>query len=209
MVGPERDPELEALRRRLAEADPARDLPADPDRVDALIRRTLETPMTESQPTEAPRRTRSWAPLAAAAAAVAVLLGGIVALSVSGGDEAPTAGEPTEISLVMPGSDVTAMCARVEPAFVRNMELVFSGTAVETTEDEVVLDVDRWYHGGTADRVRLTTGEVPITLYGEIDFQQDERYLITASDGRVNICGFSGPWNPELAEVYADAFPEG
>jgi hypothetical protein len=32
------------------------------------------------------------------------------------------------------------------------------------------------------------------------------RYLVTATDGTVNGCGFSGPWTQEMADTYAAAF---
>ena len=44
------------------------------------------------------------------------------------------------------------------------------------------------------------------SLGGSIDFQVGSRYLVTAYDGIVNYCGFSGPWTQELADAYAAAF---
>ena len=35
------------------------------------------------------------------------------------------------------------------------------------------------------------------------------RYLVTAYDGTVNYCGFSGPWTQEMADAYAAAFGPG
>jgi hypothetical protein len=32
------------------------------------------------------------------------------------------------------------------------------------------------------------------------------RYLVTATNGTVNYCGFSGLWSQELANGFADAF---
>jgi hypothetical protein len=42
-----------------------------------------------------------------------------------------------------------------------------------------------------------------------IDFQVGSRYLVTALDGTVNYCGFSGLWTQELADTYAAAFGSG
>ena len=44
-------------------------------------------------------------------------------------------------------------------------------------------------------------------LLAAVDFREGERYLVAASDGRVTLCGFSGPFSEELAELYAKAFP--
>jgi hypothetical protein len=33
-----------------------------------------------------------------------------------------------------------------------------------------------------------------------------EQYLITATDGNVNYCGFSGPSTPELRSAFEEAF---
>lgn len=42
-------------------------------------------------------------------------------------------------------------------------------------------------------------GEDSVTL------EVDDRYLITATDGTVNFCGYSGPWNQERADAFDEA----
>ncbi len=37
-------------------------------------------------------------------------------------------------------------------------------------------------------------------------FRVGERYLVTATDGTVNGCGFSGPATPELERAFEEAF---
>jgi len=43
-------------------------------------------------------------------------------------------------------------------------------------------------------------------LIGGIPFESGEQYLITAYDGQVNYCGFSGPSTPEFRASFVEAF---
>jgi hypothetical protein len=40
-----------------------------------------------------------------------------------------------------------------------------------------------------------------------VDFQQGKRYFVTAAQGTVNGCGYSGPASAELEQAFAEAFP--
>ena len=46
-------------------------------------------------------------------------------------------------------------------------------------------------------------------LIGGVTFEPGQQYLITATDGVVNYCGFSGPATPELQALFDQAFPTG
>lgn len=67
--------------------------------------------------------------------------------------------------------------------------------------DLVVLEVDRWYAGGDADRVVLRGTPDTVSLDG-VEFVVGEDYLVTAADGVVQPCGMSGPTSPELEQAY-------
>ena len=43
-------------------------------------------------------------------------------------------------------------------------------------------------------------------LVGAVDFREGERYLVSATNGRVTVCGFSGPYTEDLAGLYVEAF---
>ena len=43
-------------------------------------------------------------------------------------------------------------------------------------------------------------------LIAGFDFVEGERYLITAAEGSVNFCGYSGPADPTLTAAFEDAF---
>ena len=198
------------LRARLRRLDPAGDLPVDPvssPRAAASVERamqTLEPPA--AVPHRTSRRTRLLAGAAVLGAAAAVSAGVLL----TGGDDParPTAGKPTVLTLEMPPSDATASCLPFEVRYLADMSPAFAGTAVEVGEDSVVLDVDRWYAGGDADQVVLEApgGAAAAALGYGVDFEQGERYLVTAANGTVNGCGYSGLATPELEQAFEQAF---
>jgi hypothetical protein len=44
-------------------------------------------------------------------------------------------------------------------------------------------------------------------LIGSVAFEVGQQYFVTAFDGVVNYCGFSGPVTPELQAIFDQAFP--
>jgi hypothetical protein len=48
-------------------------------------------------------------------------------------------------------------------------------------------------------------GQTSVALDG-VSFEQGKRYLVAATEGTVNGCGFSGPATPELQKSYDEAF---
>ena len=86
------------------------------------------------------------------------------------------------------------------------MPVAFSGSATEVGEDSITLEVDRWYTGGDADVVQLANYEASTVSLDGFKFEAGDRYLVTATDGTVNFCGYSGPWNQERADAFDQAF---
>ena len=43
-------------------------------------------------------------------------------------------------------------------------------------------------------------------LIQAVKFEDGKRYLVSATDGEVSICGLSAPWSQRLAGLYAQAF---
>lgn len=151
--------------------------------------------------TRTPRSNRRLVLALVAVLAVAVVV--VVVMSLSDDPEA-AAGPPLELSL---GEDPSmAMCLAFDVAELAKLPVAFEGTATEVDGDQVTLDVDRWFEGGDAERVRLTAPGGMVALIGGIDFVEGEQYLITATDGTVNYCGFSGPATPELRAAFEEAF---
>jgi len=191
---------------RLRAADPAR--PADPD-WPARLQHLVEAAMTTDQetPVSSPSTARRrWAVPVAAAAAVAALAGAALVGGLPGGDADPSRRPALELAL--PGeSGAMASCVPFSAEFLADMPVAFAGTVTSVTDDEVLLEVDRWYRGGTADTVVLTRPPAATAaLLGSVEFTAGKRYLVTATDGVVNSCGFTMPWTAENAAVFDQAF---
>ena len=193
------------LRARLRRLDPAGGLPVDPvssPRAASSMERAMQT---LEPPAAHPRRhTRVVAVAAVLGTAAAIAAG---ALLWPGEDPArPPAGQPSTLTLALPPSDAITSCIPFEVRYLADMSPAFAGTAIDVRADEVVLDVDRWYAGGDSDLVRL---EIPVATSAAldgVDFVQGERYLVTAANGTVNGCGFSGPATPDLERAFEQAF---
>jgi hypothetical protein len=84
--------------------------------------------------------------------------------------------------------------------------VALAGTVTALEPGQVSLDVDRWYTGGSADRVTIAVPVNNSAALDGVDFREGERYLLTATDGTVNGCGFSGPASAELESAYGAAF---
>jgi hypothetical protein len=211
MTGPPDD----ELRSLLARIDPApAGSPVDPvtsPRAREMVERAMNTPEPQTleppRPTDEPavRRRRRWLLPAVAAAVVAVLVGAVVALS--GGSGGTPDEDPSTLALSLPAPDVAASCIVFDVEYLAQMPVAFAGTVTAVDTDSVTLDVDRWYRGGDADQVTVAvpSQQTSAALDG-VDFRQGLRYLVTATDGTVNGCGFSGPAEPRLEQAFEQAF---
>lgn len=139
---------------------------------------------------------------------VRVAAAAIVGIVLTAGCVSPEGAQddPLELSLPDAGAAMTS-CLPFTVEYLADMTPAFAGTVTDVTDGRVTLDVDRWYVGGSTSTVVL---QIPpgasAALIGEIDFQVGGRYLITAAQGTVNMCGYSGPATPELAEAFEAAF---
>jgi hypothetical protein len=199
------DPDDTELFERLRAHDPAASLPpAEP----ARVARLLEDAMSHDQTTDPRRRTPlTWL---VAAAAVLVILG-VGAFAVLGGDdepEVPTAQDPVpsvvELSARPP---VAAKCAVPTAELLGNQQIAFDGTVTSLAEGVVTLDVGHWYRGGPGDQVTVDAPPADLqALVQAADFQVGQRYLVSANDGFVTVCGFTAAYSDDLAALYAEAF---
>lgn len=203
------DDELRALLSRI---DPApAGVPVDPvtsPRAQELVERAMQTLDPPSARDEvALRRARRPLIMAVAAAAVLVaVVGGFLAFG--SGDRPGQGGEGTTLALSLPPADAMASCMVFDVQFLADMPLALAGTVTAIESDQVILGVDRWYRGGTADRVTVAVPSQPTSAALDgVDFREGQRYLLTATAGTVNGCGFSGPATPELERAFDEAFP--
>ncbi len=194
----------DTTERRLRDADPLARRTPDEARDQEWLRETADSV------TAAPTARRPRGRLLVAAAAAAVLAASAGGLLLRGGDDPetpPAAAAPTVTELRMPANDAMGMCIVYTVEELAKAPVALGGEVTDVDGETVLIDVDTWYRGGDADQVRLTAADTSQTSLGySIDFQEGERYLITAYDGTVNVCGFSGPWTQEMADDYAAAF---
>jgi len=208
------------LRARLRAADPAASLgPADPDGVARL----LEDTMSHDTDTQVPERrtgTRGRNPLTWLVAAAAVLvIAGVGVFTLTGTDDDNTAppiaddngsgdggAEPVVISLRAPAAS-TGRCMMPSAEVLSQQQVAFEGTVETIGDGTVVLTPTEFYAGDEADRVEVDAPADQLTnLIGAVEFEVGGTYLVSATDGQVTVCGFSGPATPELEQLYADAF---
>ena len=87
-------------------------------------------------------------------------------------------------------------------------DVAFDATVTAVDGDQVTLTPSAWYAGSPTDTVEVTApSEQMQEVASGVVFRTGERYLVSATDGRVSLCGFSAPYSDELAAVYAEAFP--
>ncbi|HUR15404.1 MAG TPA: hypothetical protein VM097_13055 [Mycobacteriales bacterium] len=195
------------LRVRLARLDPAASLDAESPRAPELLERIMSAPVlpdTDTVPAPAgrPRRTAlAWA------AAAALVAGGVTTAVALQDDGAAPAKQKTSVALSLPPSGVMSSCIPFSVAVLRDMSPAFAATVSAVDGERVVLDVDHWYAGGTADQVVLDQpgGNTSVALDG-VAFEQGKRYLVTAAQGTVNGCGYSGPATADLEASFTEAF---
>jgi hypothetical protein len=86
------------------------------------------------------------------------------------------------------------------------MQTAFEGTATAIRGEQVTLHVDHWYRGGTATTVEVQSNADAVTTLLGVDFKVGGSYLITATNAQVSLCGESAPTNPDLLNLYQQAF---
>jgi hypothetical protein len=210
----------EQLRDQLRALDPAASLPpAEPAWVARLLEDTmsddLDYDIPETRATGVHERSRlTWL----VAAAAVILIAGVSAfvLVQRGADEdVPAAGpggepaDPTTVtSLSAPPDAGTAKCAVPTADILAQQGLAFDGVVDDISDGTVTLTPTMFYAGDPTDIVRVEAP--PAELEGLllfVDFQVGQRYLVSAADGQVSLCGYSGAWTPELEQLYVEAFP--
>ena len=140
-----------------------------------------------------------------------LVIAGVGVFAVVGGDDdptVPTAKEPAPSVLALSARPPSsAKCMVVSPEVLANQQVAFDGTVASITDGLVTLDATRWYRGGDADQVTVQAPPENLeALISAADFQVGQRYLVSATDGFVSVCGFSAAYSDDLAAMYAQAF---
>ncbi|WP_323791786.1 hypothetical protein [Nocardioides sp.] len=230
----------EDLRALLATADPAAALPpADPAGVARLMEDLMpempehtdvhEGVTTENRADHLRQRSRlTWI---VAAAAAAVIVGGVAFVLIGGsGEDGPGSagsevvdsrvtgdadgaidpGEAASVTeLTLSGDASAARCLTPEsaPQVVAAQTLVVDAVVESISGGVVTLAPTTFYAGEATDLVTVSEPEGDLTrLLAGVEFTEGGRYLVSATDGRVTLCGFSGPYSASLAGIYKRAF---
>ncbi|GAA3776630.1 hypothetical protein ACFS5L_34620 [Streptomyces phyllanthi] len=143
-----------------------------------------------------------------AAAAALLVVGGGVTWGVMAADERPDSARSSStapLALTAEGADgaTQALCVEATVDLLRGYPVAFEGTVTSEEGLRVDLRVDHWFRGGDATTVRLTHHE----LHPEaIALKVGQRYLVTAEDGVVPICGGTIEATEETRSLYRRAF---
>jgi hypothetical protein len=196
------------LERRLRSADPLLDQTVDKaSDQEWLSSKAADVVSQKARPRVPTRRIAA----AAAALVLAVTAGGVVAIGLAAGDdpgERPSA-TMTELALAAETPSMSS-CIPFSVESLAPMPMAFSGEVTQRTGTYVLIDVDIWYRGGDTDQVKLLAPDLSQTSLGDlVDFRDGSRYLVTATDGTVNYCGFTALWSHEMADAFLTAFGRG
>ena len=191
------------LRERLARLDPMHQgVDTEPPSRE-LLEGIMSTPVVEQPESGPEQKSNRWLVGIAAATALVLAVGGVIALTGEGTD--PVASEPP-LELNAAVEDAMASCIMFSVEELARAPLAFEGTVTSVDGATVILDVDHWFKGGDAGQVVLNAPPNMVALIGGIPFEAGGQYLITAYDGNVNYCGFSGPSTPEFRADFEQAF---
>lgn len=194
------DSDHDAIRDALRRADPARSLaPLARDRLERLT----EDSMTET-PTPTPARSRRLlVGLASGAAALgAAAIAAVVAVPLLTGP-----GEPTVLAQPEGGGGASSMCMRIEAEQIAQAEVAFRGEVTAVEGDLVTLRVIDDFTDSVNPTVQVPQGDPMDADFSGVEFAVGSTYLVAATDGVIGLCGASGVDSPELAALYAEAFP--
>jgi hypothetical protein len=113
------------------------------------------------------------------------------------------------LALTADGS-VAVKCAMPSAETLSTFDTAFAGTVISVDGGTATLSVDQWYAGGDgADTVTVESPSKDLQdLLLAVDFQDGKPYLVSATDTRVTLCGFTAEQSPELQALYDEAFAQ-
>ena len=110
------------------------------------------------------------------------------------------------LALTADGS-APAKCAMPSAETLATFDTAFAGTVTSLDGGTATLSVDQWYAGDEADTVTVESPSKDLQdLLMAVDFQAGTSYLVSATDTRVTLCGFTAEQSPELQALYDEAF---
>lgn len=110
------------------------------------------------------------------------------------------------LALTADGS-MAGKCAVPNAETLASFETAFAGTVTSLDDGTATLSVDEWYAGEEAATVTVASPSQDLQdLLIAVDFQEGKTYLVSATDERVTLCGFTAEEGPELRSIYDEAF---
>jgi len=217
----------ERLRALLRGGDPAGSLPpADPAALQSLLGDIMSADLdirpVQSGPAEPHRRTRATWLVAAAAVAVIAAGGAFAVAGLTGNDAgapqadhqssttadtsaavgAPVQGQTTELTV-----DLNARCAQPTAELLAQYDQAFEGTVTAIEGDTVTLQTTDVYNGQVGETVVVTAPPAGMDkLISMVHFKVGGTYLVSAYQGSVSVCGYTGPATGELRSLFQKAF---
>jgi len=205
------------LRTWLGRLDPQATAPVDPitsPRAQHLMEHTMtaDTHQTtdSTSAVSASGTTTAWLRrrrvLAAALGAAAVTVTAGVIWNPTG-TSAPVPATKATLALSLPDSTTVASCIPFDAAILKDIPVAFAAKATSVGSDTITLEVTHWYAGGTAQVITLSTpgANTSVALDG-VTFRAGKDYLVSATDGTVTSCGYSGEASPALEQAYTSAY---
>jgi hypothetical protein len=115
--------------------------------------------------------------------------------------------EPTGTLALTADGSTTAKCAVPSAQVLRTFDTAFAGTVTSVDAGTATLSVDQWYAGDEAATVTVTAPSKDLQdLLMAVDFREGRSYLVSATRGRVTLCGFTAETSPQLQGLYDEAF---
>jgi hypothetical protein len=195
------------LLARLRAADPASPLPpADPDQVAHLLEVAMSDTTTRSTESREngthDRSPLTW--LVAAAAVILIAASGVFALVNRGDDTSPAAGQTvTQLGVITSHG----RCELPNVGVLKLQTIAFRGTVTSLDPGSATFRVDHWFKGGPTDVARVAAPAPQLApLVSAAKLRVGGSYLVSAHDGTVTECGFTGPDAGRLAALYHRAF---
>ena len=112
------------------------------------------------------------------------------------------------LALTADGS-VAAKCAMPSAETLATFDIAFAGTVTAIDGGTATLSVDHWYAGDGPSTVTVEAPSEDLQdLLMAVDFEEGKTYLVSATDTRVTLCGFTAEQTPELQAMYAEAFAQ-
>ena len=180
----------------------------------ALFERITMTD-TEVAPTETPTPAPvppNKRPLALAAVAAAIVLIGAVAafaLTRPATNDAPDENTPAGSDApISPGGGMALCIEMYDLETLPNRDVAFAGTVKSIDGDKVTFSVDEAFKGVTGDEVTLegAQGLSGLTSASEgVTLEPGAKMLVSGDDGFVWTCGFTQPYDAEVAAQWKAA----